>query len=205
MAWNESHKEQSRQRILQAAAELFTRKGFNQVGIDEVMQAAGMTRGAFYAHFNSKHELYEQAIIDAGLKAAAHFNQGGQSLEQVIDNYLSETHLLSQDIRCPMACLVSDVAHDDQRVKHTYTKMLKGFTAQLNRADKTHCPEKTDSPEKTNSAGNTNADHYDQALLQAVLMIGGMAIARSITDEPLSKRILALCNSAAKNQRLFTQ
>lgn len=53
MAWKESHKLESRQRILAAAAELFTRKGFNQVGIDEVMLAAGMTRGAFYAHFNS--------------------------------------------------------------------------------------------------------------------------------------------------------
>lgn len=187
MAWKESHKEQSRQRILQSAAELFTRKGFNQVGIDEVMQAANMTRGAFYAHFNSKHELYEQAIIDAGLKAAAHFNQGSQSLDQLIDNYLSEAHLDSHDIRCPMACLVSDVAHDDERVKHTYTKMLKGFTAQLH------------------SSGKTTTDQYDQALLQAVLMIGGMAIARSITDDQLSKRILALCNNAAKNQRIVTK
>lgn len=40
MAWKESHKQHSRQRILSAAAELFTRKRFDQVGIDDVMQAA---------------------------------------------------------------------------------------------------------------------------------------------------------------------
>jgi TetR/AcrR family transcriptional repressor of nem operon len=66
MAWKESHKQESRERIVNAAAELFTRKGFNQVGIDEVMMQAGMTRGAFYAHFNSKIDLYEEAIITAG-------------------------------------------------------------------------------------------------------------------------------------------
>jgi TetR/AcrR family transcriptional repressor of nem operon len=116
MAWKESHKAESRQRILVAAADLFTRKGFNQVGIDEVMLAAGLTRGAFYAHFNSKIDLYEEAILSAGIAATQHFNNGATDIHQIIENYLSEEHLHSTHIRCPMACLVNDVAHDDERV-----------------------------------------------------------------------------------------
>jgi len=180
MAWKESHKQVSRERILTAAAKLFTHKGFDQVGIDDVMQTAGMTRGAFYAHFSSKTELYEQAIINAGLAAAAHFNEGKLSLDELINRYLSQAHLRSNDIRCPLPCLVSDMAHEDERVKHTYTKILKGFTQHLDAI----------------TEGKSNAD---TVLLQAVLLIGGMAVARSITDEKLSKKILSVCSEAAKN------
>lgn len=179
MAWKETHKSESRQRILDSASELFTRKGFNQVGINEVMQAAGMTRGAFYAHFSSKIELYEAAIVYAGLSAANHFSEGTSSLERIIDNYLSQAHLASSDIRCPMSCLVSDVAHDDMRIKKIYTKMLKGFANHLGKFTK----------HKTNE---------DTQLLQSILLVGGMAVARSVTDEHLAQKILLLCNHAAK-------
>lgn len=180
MAWKESHKLESRQRILAAAGELFTRKGFNQVGIDEVMEAAGMTRGAFYAHFNSKIELYEEAIVCAGIAAAEHFCDSTDSLDKVIDSYLSTTHLGSTDIRCPMSCLVSDVAHDDERIKKVYTKMLKGLSNYLG---------KLAPPEQGE----------DTQLLQTILLVGGMAIARSLADEKLAKKILAISSNAAKN------
>jgi TetR/AcrR family transcriptional repressor of nem operon len=180
MAWKESHKLESRQRILDAAAELFTRKGFNQVGIDDVMQAAGMTRGAFYAHFDSKIQLYEEAIYCAGTAAAQHFSEGVNSLDSIIDNYLSEEHLASSDIRCPMSCLVSDVAHDDARVKGIYTNLLKGFTKHLGQL----------------AQGKHNEETQ---LLQSIILIGGMAVARSVTDEKLSKKILMVCAKAAKN------
>lgn len=180
MAWKESHKLESRQRILEAAGDLFTRKGFNQVGIDEVMQAAGMTRGAFYAHFNSKIELYEEAIICAGLSASEHFSEGVNSLDEVIDRYLSTGHLASTDIRCPMSCLVSDVAHDDERIKEVYTRMFKGLSDYLGKVEQ-------------------RKQHEDTQLLQTVLLVGGMAIARSVTDAKFAKKILTLCNKAAKN------
>lgn len=180
MAWKESHKLESRQRILDAAAELFTRKGFNQVGIDDVMRAAGMTRGAFYAHFDSKIRLYEEAIYRAGSAAAEHFGRGTDSLDNIIDNYLSEDHLKLSDITCPMSCLVSEVAHDDERIKQIYTKMLKGFSNHLGQL----------SPQKQNE---------DAQLLRTVLMVGGMAVARTLTDEKLAKKILSVCAKAAKN------
>lgn len=180
MAWKESHKVESRQRILEAAGELFTRKGFNQVGIDEVMQAAGMTRGAFYAHFNSKVELYEEAIVCAGLAAAEHFCEGTNSLDRIIDSYLSTGHLGSTDIRCPMSCLVSDVAHDDERIKQVYTKMLKGLSCYLGKMAQ-------------------RDRHEDTQLLQTILLVGGMAIARSVSDEKLARKILNISNNAAKN------
>ena len=179
MAWKETHKQKSRQRILLAAAALFTRKGFNNVGIDEVMETAGMTRGAFYAHFNSKIELYEEAIIAAGIAAAQRIDSITSDHIGIIENYLSEENLSSNEICCPMACLVSDVAHDDERVKDIYTRLYKGFTKHLANFD------------------NTERDE-DKILLQSVLMIGGLALARSLTDKALAKKILRLSSEAAR-------
>lgn len=179
MAWKESHKIESRQRILNAAGDLFTRKGFNQVGIDEVMIAAGLTRGAFYAHFTSKIELYEEAILAAGRNAAEHFNQNSTDLNSLVENYLSDTHLHADTIRCPIACLVSDVAHDDERVREVYTRLFKGFTQQLQQL----------------------GSDQDDALMQAVLMVGGMALARSLTDKKLARKVLHICAQAAQRTR----
>jgi TetR/AcrR family transcriptional regulator, transcriptional repressor for nem operon len=179
MAWKDSHKQESRQRILIAAAELFTRKGFNQVGIDDVMLNAGLTRGAFYAHFSSKVELYEEAIVHASKTAAIHFQAQANSHEDLFDKYLSREHLESENIRCMLPCLVSDVAHNDERVRKTYTKLLKGFSKHL-------------------QSLSTAAQTEDAILLQTVLMVGGMALARSVTDEALAKKILSVCSNTAK-------
>ncbi len=180
MAWKETHKLETRQRILGAAADLFTRKGFNLVGIDEVMLAAGLTRGAFYAHFSSKIDLYEAAIISAAISAAERINEQGKDLNSAIANYLSADHLHSEDVRCPMACLVSDVAHDDQRVQEIYTRLFKGFTKHLQQL-----------------ADETTSE--DQTLVQSVLMIGGLALARSLTDKKLAEKILLLSKNTAQN------
>lgn len=63
MPWNANHKVESREKILQAAARLFTQNGYDAVSIDDVMREAGLTRGAFYAHFRSKSDIYNQAIL----------------------------------------------------------------------------------------------------------------------------------------------
>ena len=62
MPYSKEHKAKSRERILQSAYQLFATRGFNQVTIDEVMQDCSLTRGAFYAHFISKSDLYSEVF-----------------------------------------------------------------------------------------------------------------------------------------------
>ncbi len=59
------HKEKSRIALVQAAAGLFRRHGYSGVGINDLCGAAGFTRGAFYAHFNSKAGLLK-AVLSGG-------------------------------------------------------------------------------------------------------------------------------------------
>jgi AcrR family transcriptional regulator len=47
----------TKRRILDAAYELFYRKGFNRVGVDEIAAASGVTKRSLYYHFKSKDEL----------------------------------------------------------------------------------------------------------------------------------------------------
>ena len=62
MSYSKEHKQRSRKKILQSAYTLFSTKGFHAVTVDEVMLDCSLTRGAFYAHFRSKSDLYSEAL-----------------------------------------------------------------------------------------------------------------------------------------------
>ena len=64
MGYSSEHKDRTRERVVTAAGRLFRRYGYNGVGIDEIMAAAGLTRGGFYAHFKSKHDLFAAALAE---------------------------------------------------------------------------------------------------------------------------------------------
>jgi TetR/AcrR family transcriptional repressor of nem operon len=68
MPYAPTHKAATRSRILTAARQVFALKGFDATSINDVMQASGMTRGAFYAHFESKAALYRE-VMDATSEA----------------------------------------------------------------------------------------------------------------------------------------
>ena len=173
MAWHKEHKENSKDKILISAAELFTRHGFSGVSINQVMENAQLTRGAFYAHFASKSDLYAQAIGKAVALTQKDLLDGcSNDLIQISQRYLSEQHRDENlQAHCPLACLVSDINEQNEQVKTAYTKIFSRFVDSNNRQIK----------DKTS------------ALQSAVLMIGGLALARALNDEALSKELLLAC------------
>ncbi len=62
-------KENTRRKILDAAAELIHRKGFYHTGIQEILEAAAVPKGSFYFYFKSKEDL--------GLALVDHFSESG--------------------------------------------------------------------------------------------------------------------------------
>src|SRR5215471_18342430 len=94
------HREQTRQRILRSAQALFNRHGFDAVSIDDVMARAGLTRGGFYSYFETKDDLYAQAVAlavtdhpvkrwgDATVDLPAR-----DAARQIVRAYLSKQHL----------------------------------------------------------------------------------------------------------------
>lgn len=98
MPYRKQHKEQSRERILGSALCLFTRQGFDKTSIDQVMTHADLTRGAFYSHFDSKQDLYAQAIASTELfsifaKKKPDTTDSKSWIKKLIAAYLSKLHV----------------------------------------------------------------------------------------------------------------
>lgn len=179
MAWHKQHKEQSKDKILTSAADLFTRYGFDKVSINQVMENANLTRGAFYSHFTSKSELYAQAIVKAGeLASNGHINHCDSSLLAIIKRYLSNDHR-DEAIKhlCPLAFLISDINQQNKTVKDTYTHVFKRFVENIK--------------QQTN--------HELLALQAATYMIGGLALSKAINDSTLSDELLIACQEGVED------
>lgn len=171
MAWNNKHKERTRQRIVNSAAKLFTQFGFDNIGINEIMLDAGLTRGAFYAHFATKSELYSEAIIAGALLRMEQHNVKEASLQDLVSHYLSKEHFAGTGQQCPLAFLTTDISQRDKQVSHAYTRVFKGLIKHLENRELSR----------------------SQAINQAVLMIGGVAISGALDDAELVEELLLSC------------
>lgn len=181
MAWPSERRSESRDRILLSAERLFTERGFDGVSIDQVMQDAGMTRGAFYAHFKSKRELYAEAISSAAKRMEA---RHPASTDELIRRYLSIQHLESKAGSCPLAFLVSDIGQRDTQIRETYTRIFNALAGKLG-----------------GEPGSEPGSEPDDAVLRTlVLMVGGVAVARAINDADLAERVLEACREGALDQ-----
>ncbi|WP_432470233.1 TetR/AcrR family transcriptional regulator [Amphritea sp. HPY] len=179
MPWHPEHKQQTRERILLSAAKLFTRDGYENVSINNVMTDAGLTRGAFYSHFATKSELYAEAIETSARQGRARIEESSlQPLElnALIKGYLSQEHRRGELLSCPLAFLITDISQRDDQVRDTYTRVFKGFVNNL-------CQHQEGEA----------AEVKTQALQTAVMMIGGVAIARAINDDQLAEVLLEAC------------
>lgn len=193
MAWDKAHKKKTREKILQSGAKLFMLRGFEKVGINDVMADAGLTRGAFYSHFASKADLYAEALRTAGKRRARQVTgmpvaARQQALDKLVNAYLSEGHRNSQDGGCPLAFLVSDISQQDEQVRGVYTDVFKGFTRLL--AGRSETPADLDS---------MDAGERRLLLQKTVMMIGGLAVARALNDDQLAAELLSACREGALN------
>lgn len=180
MPWDQQHKVRTREKILDSAAKLFTRDGFDHVGINDVMKEAGLTRGAFYTHFQSKAELYAESILTSASRTGKVIGAGvpnALSPEQLVSSYLSTQHRSGEGLRCPLAFLTTDISQRDDTVRDAYTRVFKGFVENLRQHQ-----------------GKQNSEtDVEKSMRQAVLMIGGLAIARAVNDEGLAEQLLESC------------
>jgi AcrR family transcriptional regulator len=64
-------REQTRQRLFEAAAEVFAKQGIGAATVEGVAQAAGLTRGAFYSNFSGKDDLIAAMLADHVEQSAA--------------------------------------------------------------------------------------------------------------------------------------
>jgi len=121
MNLKEKQKLESREKILKAASRLFREKGFQATGVDELMEKAGLTAGAFYAHFKSKQNLLEESLQYGFQKNRNLLLKGteglkGQSfLEAVVSNYVSELHRDNPQAGCPIPSVGPELPRNSKK------------------------------------------------------------------------------------------
>lgn len=127
----QARKEETRRRILDAAARLFLDKGVEGVGVDEIMREAGLTHGGFYVHFPSKEALVAEACLTAIDQTMGQW-QGlprkladDQLFEMFLSSYLGGDRIAGNPA-CPMAFLGPDISRREN-MQAAYSEKMNGL------------------------------------------------------------------------------
>jgi len=116
MRYDADHKARTRLRLLTEAAILLRESGPDGLSVAVLMKRQGLTHGGFYAHFESKDDLIEQAIdtmFDKTCERFATRTRGlspAQGLLAYVDYYLSQPHINRPGQGCPVPACGGDVA-----------------------------------------------------------------------------------------------
>src|SRR4030095_16114653 len=122
MRYSAEHKQETRQRIVRAAARRFCRRGGKALAISDLMRVLGLTHGGFYKHFDSKQQLLAEAIsgfdeMEAGVVDAVSKAKPGAELKMIIEHYLRLESCSNPGAGCPMAALSSEIARYPRPVR----------------------------------------------------------------------------------------
>lgn len=154
------------------------------MGVADVMHAAGLTHGGFYAHFASKAELLAEAIEQAGVQSAELLQvlAGGPTgtvadRSALIDAYLSTVHLSAVGFGCPMAALAAESARQGESVRQALAHRIIVLADLLAASDPT-------------SDRQHAAQGRARALATVATMVGAMALARAVEPSALAQDIL---------------
>jgi AcrR family transcriptional regulator len=173
MRYSESHKAETHQRIVMEASRRFRRDGIGATGVQSLMEAVGLTHGAFYAHFASKDALVEEVLRSIAREAenpAAAAIVGDDPIRSFIDVYLTPLHRDTAEIGCPLPTMSLELAQrgsPSPETDHLVVDRLDAFERALARADAS-----------------------DQSVALLASLVGALVLARSVSDRALSDRIL---------------
>jgi len=176
MRYTPEHKQQTRERILEAAGRVFREQGYGGGGIAAVMKEAGLTHGGFYAHFEDKEELLAEAITRVVGESSRVRVAGCEHLTglawvvAVCDRYLSEQHMRAVGEGCPAPCLLSELARSGGRPQESFRRAVLAWRDEI--------------------ASRLGPGEVDLAFGIIASCVGGLGMARSVSDPEVSRAIL---------------
>lgn len=177
----------TRERILREARRLFRTHGYEGAGVDEIMGAAGLTRGGFYKHFRSKAALFREALRDGhGFIEQLRARPGSTRPElgaeglRVVRAYLAPENRGPVGRGCSLAALAADAARAGNGPRRVFGDAVHELADELGRGLRSPKP---DDP---------------RALVAIALCIGGLTLSRAIADQELADQISRACTRAAE-------
>jgi TetR/AcrR family transcriptional regulator, transcriptional repressor for nem operon len=176
-----SNKAETHDRIVRAAAKAIRRDGYAGTSVADVMKAAGLTHGGFYAHFPSREAMLAEGLDEAaaeaieslfGSAAVTAHAAGSDRFEALVDSYLSDRHVAATDAGCTVAALGTETRRQSPEIRRVATKRIKELAAMYAR-------ESTGHPDAAEPLGGLAA------------LVGALVIARIVDEPALSKEVRA--------------
>jgi AcrR family transcriptional regulator len=168
------------------AARAIRRSGYDGTGVADIMKEAGLTHGAFYAHFASREAMLAEAATRACTDAAAVATDAvaqmpaDQALGSMLRAYLSREHLEQIELGCPLVALGSETVRQAPEVRRATTRHIKEMIDLVARQ----------SPDW----GQPGA--HEHALVTLSTMVGALLLARTVDEPALAD---SLCEAAIKH------
>ena len=171
--------EQNRAHIVATAARLFRERGYDGVGVAELMAAAGFTHGGFYKHFRSKADLMAEASATGLSQIAA--RSEGLGPTGFVESYVSREHRDGRGDGCTIAALSGDAARQPAEVKTEFAAGIESLITAL-------------------QAMNDRPGDADQGAPRTMVIdmlarsVGAVMLSRACPDDsPLADEILDVC------------
>jgi TetR/AcrR family transcriptional repressor of nem operon len=178
-------KQRSHQTILESAARLIRERGIGGARVADVMQGAGLTVGGFYAHFNSKEALIDEALRRTGrqmrerLFAQLEHRSLRDRAEIILKRYLSTAHRDEAERGCPLPAVVGEVATSAGEHRAVLAAEVEAMAQQL----------------QSQLGPGAGPSPRQLALGLVALMYGGLALARALRGSELSDEVLKACRA----------
>ena len=188
MRYSDTHKEETRRKVVKAAAIAVRAKGPDGVGVAEIMAEAGLTHGGFYAHFKSKEALVAAAVEEAFGQSRRRFSRltedmaAADALTAFVDAYVSAEHRANPQRGCPISTLANDLPRQGPMVRAAFDAGVEGLITRI----EGWLPE-PDPTARRSLASSLMAE-----------MAGAVALSRAVSDEALAEQLLEASRARIK-------
>jgi len=183
MRYDTDHKAMTREKVLGEAARTMRAQGVQGMGVAAVMAKAGLTHGAFYAHFASKDDLIDETIKAMILEARGRFEavtEGlapADALRAYVTFYLSTRHRDNSASSCPLPWIATEVQRLGTASRKRYGAAVAGLSELV--------------AAKLRALDRPDADALPLASSIVAELIGALSLARAVAEKTQSDTILA--------------
>jgi TetR/AcrR family transcriptional regulator, transcriptional repressor for nem operon len=173
MRYSNTHKEETRRKLMESSRAIAKENGFASTGIDALMAAIGLTGAAFYTHFPSRQALFdalvcEEASNSADLLAVDESAPAGD-LAARLRSYLSTYHVLHPESGCALPTLGPEIARATPEARSEVEKSLKRIA----------------------KSWSAHLDDKDTAWAIMAQCVGALLLARTVESERTRREMLA--------------
>lgn len=121
MRYSKTHKQETREKLLESSRVVAKDNGFGTTGVDALMAAVGLTGGAFYSHFGSKADLFA-SIIEREMEQSTQMLAGDENspadhVAKLLRTYLSTYHVAHPGEGCALPALGAEIARSSPEIR----------------------------------------------------------------------------------------